>query len=141
MAIRDATTARLCWHAGIGGPAVVDGTSVASCTWHPKQISSQLDTAVQDFTRTLATLNHELNGSVPSRGGEREDAVPRNLTYAVTEVLRMIRELGRRTVPVGERERIERAAWRAETAWSAVLAGDIDSIEEHLALEEAARFG
>jgi hypothetical protein len=37
--------------------------------------------------------------------------------------------------------RADQPAWRVETAWSAVLAGDIDDLREHLSGEESALGG
>ena len=67
--------------------------------------------------------------------------LPSTLVYAITEVIRLLRDSQATVAAEIEQRTIGRAAWRAETAWSAVLAGDIDDIQEHLIQEEAARFG
>jgi hypothetical protein len=74
-----------------------------------------------------------LNGATPSEQLKGEDSIPIVLVYAVTEALRFLRERA-----PGDNS-VRRLAWRSETAWSAVLAGDIDDIEEHIQQEEAAR--
>jgi len=33
----------------------------------------------------------------------------------------------------------DHSAWMVETAWLAILAGDIDDLREHIALEDAVR--
>ena len=78
-----------------------------------------------DLITALDNYNRDLNGPVPSETvGPDDDSVPRTVAYAVGEVVRMLRESGS-----------GRAALRVETAWLAVLAGDIDDIGEHLAEE------
>jgi hypothetical protein len=65
--------------------------------------------------------------------------LPSTLVYAITEVIRMSRDKQEGATNESERETLARAAWRAETGWSAVLAGDIDDIRTHLLEEEAMR--
>jgi len=68
---------------------------------------------------------------VPSeRIAKRSDSVPRTVAYAVAESIRMLREAGA----------VERAE-DAESAWLAVLSGDIDDVTEHVALERRSRSG
>ncbi|NNF64214.1 MAG: hypothetical protein HKN07_08120 [Acidimicrobiia bacterium] len=87
--------------------------------------------AIADCLDVLVKLNHELNGELPSAGFDCGPELPRSLVYSISEIIRMIREC--RT------DDANRAAWRIETAWLAVLAGDIDDILEHVAGEEASR--
>jgi hypothetical protein len=98
-----------------------------------------LDEALADFIAVLGTLNNELNGPVPSGPagppGARATVVPRDAAYAVAEVTRMLREYGERQSDAAA----VRAAWVVDTAWAAVLAGDIDDLEEHVSDEERAR--
>jgi hypothetical protein len=78
--------------------------------------------AVDDFIATLGRLNRELNGEMPSASTSGVQAmVPASVAYAVAEVARMLREYPD-----------SRNAWRVETAWLAVLAGDIDDVETHV---------
>jgi hypothetical protein len=84
---------------------------------------------VDDFIAVLGRLNHELNGSTPSASTAGEEAmVPSSVAYAVAEAIRMLREYPDL-----------RSVWRIETAWTAVLAGDIDDIEAHVNDEYRAR--
>ena len=79
----------------------------------------------------LDRLNREMNGPQPSEAltGE-DDVVPREVAYAIVEVARMLRDADR----VVE-------AWAVDTAWAAILAGDIDDLAEHVEAEHAARSG
>jgi len=92
--------------------------------------------AVADFVKELSRLNVELNGEAPSETVDPAPAmIGTNLAYVVAEVARMLRESAETTGSAVARE----AAWRVETAWLAVLAGDIDDVEQHVAAEAAAR--
>jgi len=119
-------TERIRRHAGLGGPSLVpDTVSAATSDGNPADI----DAAASDFVAALDDYNRDLNEPVPSSSTKSGSAsVPRDVAYAVGEVTRMLRESG-----------ADRSAWRVETAWLAVLAGDIDNLGDHLAAEEAAR--
>lgn len=116
---------RIRQHAGLGDAGLAPATvSAVTAEGSPDDIEA----AASDFVAALNDYNRELNGPVPSTGmGSGSDTVPRDVAYSVGEVTRMLRETG-----------AERSAWRVETAWSAVLAGDIDDLGEHLAEVEAA---
>jgi RimJ/RimL family protein N-acetyltransferase len=121
--VTEQTAARLRGHAGLAGgtavsPAISDETGGGG---------PQLREAVVDFVNTLQALNMELNGPAPSETlGTAVDAVPRGVAYAVAESVRLLREAGATD-----------EAWLAETAWLAVLAGDIDDVWRHLREEGA----
>ncbi|MFL6029303.1 MAG: hypothetical protein ACJ74D_04655 [Gaiellaceae bacterium] len=77
----------------------------------------------------LEQLNHELNGATPSSSTPRDaPLIPSSVAYAVAEAIRMLSEYPDL-----------RNAWRVETAWLAVLAGDIDDVEVHVRDEYRAR--
>jgi hypothetical protein len=120
-----AETVRLLrWHAGLEGDAL-DGASVSGAT----AVAGAVAAAVADCLRVLGSLNVELNGPHPSgHTSLRADAVPRGAAYAVSEVSRMLRAAGR-----------DDAAWQVDTAWNAVLAGDVDDVAKHVAGEQRAR--
>lgn len=91
--------------------------------------SGQIDAAVADFLDVLQQMNVDLNGRVPSQtAGGAEVALPAGLVYAIAEVARMLRDQGH-----------DDDAWAVDTAWLAVLGGDIDDIGAHVVLERAAR--
>jgi hypothetical protein len=88
-----------------------------------------LDAAVESFLTTLEAVNTELNGPMPSQTiGGPDRQLPADLVYAVSEVIRMLRDEGEAV-----------AAWVVETAWLAVLAGDIDDVRAHVAEARRAR--
>src|SRR4051812_42411023 len=106
-------------HAGLDadsvGPATISGALARK---------GDVDAAVESFLVTLQHVNVELNGAASSasvRGRER--VLPAGLVYAVAEVARMLRDEGHPD-----------AAWSVDSAWLAVLAGDIDNVPEHVAL-------
>ena len=138
----DTTLRRLRCHAGLEEMSAGDGMpSISSCLPYGAPATSKLEDALSDFVATLGILNHELNGKVPSEHiSAGAPLLPSTLVYAITEVIRLLRDNQARAGDENEKRTIGRAAWRAETAWSAVLAGDIDDIQGHLIGEEAARF-
>lgn len=133
--IADTTISRLLWHAGLDGRET-DAPSIASNTWPRENLSPAFHEAVVDCLCTLATLNRELNGDIPSRTTVCVEDVPRNLVYAVTEIVRMIRDCQEHAQGQSGEAVFAQAARRIETAWLAVLAGDIDNILEHVDQEE-----
>lgn len=125
------TVQRLRWHAGLVDAVGLEGTSVSGATAQIDGPSDQLDDAIADLFAVLGQLNRELNGTLPSQFGDKAEMVPRAVAYAVSEIARMLRESN-----PGSRD-----AWRVDSAWSAILAGDIDDLRRHVADEEAARGG
>lgn len=106
-----------------------DGTTVGEATATRDQ--SQIEAATGDFIAALGEYNSTLNGSgLSAEAGEPAggDVVSRGAAYAVAEATRMLRDAG-----------ADDCAWRVDTAWAAVLAGDVDDIPQHVALEAAVR--
>lgn len=137
--VTEATTSRLRWHAGLQ-EAAEHVPSIASSTWPRGRLQDGLQEALIDCLRTLGSLNGELNNQ--ARPGEvaRAADVPRSVAYAVAEIVRVIRDSQHDAQDQHNAAVLGRAAWRIETAWSAILAGDVDDIERHVEEEEAARF-
>jgi hypothetical protein len=121
------TTQRLRWHAGLEQAPAGFPPTIADCT-RPTKLGARLEDALTDFVATLERLNHELNGETPSQTTSGATEIPRAVAYAISEVDRILRDAG-----------AAQAAWRVETAWSAILAGDIDLLQQHLTEERAAR--
>ena len=134
--VTSTTIERLRWHAGLHRIDAGDAPSIASSTWPRGHMSKAFNQAVEDCLTTLVTLNRELNHEGSSPVAE----VPRKLVYAMTEISWIIRECSEKAREETEASLFSRAAWRLETAWSAVIAGDIEDILNHVRLEEAARF-
>ena len=107
----------LLWHAGLRDDAPDPG-SVSGATPTGQGVGE----AVTGFLLVLERVNRELNGPRPSeRIGVSPDDVPRDVAYAVSEVTRMLRDA-----------EAQDAARRVDTAWNAVLAGDVDDLAEHV---------
>jgi uncharacterized alpha-E superfamily protein len=134
------TIVRLRWHAGLEEGPTDEVPSIASSTWPRGRLSENLEPALLDCFRTLSSLNRELNGEVASSAVAHSGDLPRSLVYAVSEIVRLLRECQEEAGNQRDARWFARSAWRVETAWSAVLAGDIDDILEHLENEEAMRF-
>jgi hypothetical protein len=134
------TSERLRYHADFDYEGASDSSipSVSSCTYPGEVNEGRLDEALSDLLDALEGLNRELNGPAPSENAWPPVAHPSVSTavaYYVAVVTRMIRSYGERhSDPTALR-----GAWLVETAWEAVLAGDIDDIKGHLAEEERVR--
>ena len=111
-------------HAGLVGDGLANPTLISGALAHQQDV----DIAVGSFVAALQRLNVELNGPTPTGSVADSDRrmLPAQLVYAVTEVSRMLRDEGQ-----------TEAAWAVDTAWLAVLAGDIDDVSEHVAEERA----
>jgi hypothetical protein len=104
--------------------------------------AAQLDAAVEDFVGLLSQLNRELNGLRPSVATVGAADVPRSVVYAVAEAARLLRECACRSRQNSElHATAKQAAWSVDTAWLAVLSGDIDDLSQHLADERSVRLG
>jgi len=132
---------RLLWHAGLDDGGSTDVPSIALNTWPRGSLTPDFHEAIADCLYTLATLNREMNGDVPSRTAVRVEKIPRSLVYAMTEIIRMIRDCQEHTQGQSDAIAFSQAARRIETAWSAVLAGDIDNVLEHVEQEEVGAKG
>jgi hypothetical protein len=122
--VAEDTIGLLRWHAGLeGDPPDPDSVSGSLA------LRRGVDQAFNRFIDVLDALNQELNGPQPSAQiGEKAESIPIRAAYAVAEVARMLGD----TAHVIE-------AWEVDTAWLAVLAGDIDDLRQHLAEEHTAR--
>jgi hypothetical protein len=110
-------------HAGLSGDPL-DPSSVSGAI----SGGESLDRALDSFMNALQRLNVDLNGPKPSEVvAESNDGVSRRAAYAVAEVSRMLRDAG-----------TDDAAWLVDTAWLAILAGDVDDVACHVALERRA---
>lgn len=138
--ITEATVERLCWHAGLQKGLGENVPSIAWSTWPRGRAAKDLEEAVADCLNALATLNRELNGEPASPAAVHGAGdVPRKLAYAMIEIVRVIRDSQGQAQDQESRRALARAAWRIETAWSAVLAGDINDLLKHVEQEEAAQ--
>ena len=134
------TLERLRGHAGLKESNSVDIPFISECTWPRGRVNANLESSFADFISTLDDLNRELNGEFPPSSTSKASDIPRDVVYAVTEIIRMLRE----SLDDAESQRevtwFGRAVWFAEVAWSAVLSGDIDDIGRYLHEEEKMRF-
>lgn len=135
------TKRRLRWHAGLEEIAEASIPSISACTVDTEVPELQLERAVADFIAALGMFNHELNGEVPSESQSSASDIPRDIAYAVAEVVRMLDDFVDADRISQGRSTGSREAWLVKTAWLAVLAGDIDDLQRHLDEEEAMRAG
>ena len=132
---QSAATLALRYHAGLDQQASARTPSLADLLWRKEPPEEALD----DVLRILEALNLEANGAVPSESATHEQCFPRALIYAVTEVIWLLREAANQAGNATATRDLNKAARRIELAWSAVLAGDIDNLTEHIAEEDASQ--
>lgn len=119
------------WHAGFleRRGATVPSIWEASRSGDAETLSAALD----DLVAAFVALNRDLNGDVPSASvGSESDSVPRSVAAAVSEISQLLRRYP------GSDPVATKAVWVVDVAWDAVVAGDIDDLEEHLRLEALA---
>jgi hypothetical protein len=140
MTVSGATTLRLRWHAGLeSNKGEQHGFSVSECVGSASRSGEYLEKAVADLLDAMTLLNTELNGTTPSVTIEATAEIPRELAYAVAEITSVLRQQAPYANGTDAPQDIARSAWLVETAWLAILAGDIDDLCVHLAEEEAMR--
>lgn len=118
------------------------GTDSADChgnladyIWMMKHqgVASPMDQIWEAMLQDFEELNCVL------RTGE-ETGIERSLVYAVNGLLTAcVNEAAPSRFDESFRIQMYRLTWRIVTAWDAILAGDIDSIQEHVQMEELAR--
>lgn len=134
----DSTVDWLRWHAGLEIGRRRHGTSISDCTYAKDGANSLIESAVEDCLHAFDVLNREINGPTSSATSIRTAVLPRNVVYAATEIIRMLHDSARQGRGTQREKLLYELARKIELGWSAVLAGDIDSIIEHVAYEEAA---
>jgi hypothetical protein len=99
-----------------------------------------------DLISCLEVVNRHVNGETPSAsvGTDKERRIDRRLTYAVAAVItsgveHFLRLVGDSATDDSAALGMGKELWRVSCAWEMVLAGDIDSLPEHIKLEEQAR--
>lgn len=130
MGVTPETAERLCSHAGL--VTSEHETSVDALLFGSEPIQGQFEAAMTDLLQTLQTVNLELNGEVPSEsiGDSGDDAIPRSVAYAISEIGDRLRRKDR-----------DEVAEMVDIAWNGVLAGDIDDVAGHVRDEIHARHG
>jgi hypothetical protein len=134
------TTHRLRRHAGLVGTdeEMQPAPSVSGCLGSKDVSSECLEVAIADLLDVIALLNLELNGATPSQSTQVVQGIPRDVAYAVAEIINLLRQHAGSDA-VETKVSLTDAAWVVETGWLAVLAGDIDDLRTHLADERAMR--
>jgi hypothetical protein len=95
-----------------------------------------------DLISCLDVVNRHLNGERPSAsvGADKERRIDRRLGYAVAAVItsgveHFLCSVEDSATGTSSALAMGKELWRVSCAWEAVLAGDIDSLPEHVELE------
>jgi hypothetical protein len=80
-------TKQLRYHAGLEPDLRLGVPSLSDVLWKKTSITASVD----DVLRLLHLLNHEVNGLVPSASTEDHGQFSRQLIYAVTEIIELLR--------------------------------------------------
>ena len=104
-------------------------------------VVSDLREPTDDLISCLDVVNRQINGQTPSApvSGDKDQRIDRRAAYAVACTLTSGMEYHLWLVDNAAADRSSALAmgknlWRISCAWEAVLAGDIDSLPEHLDL-------
>jgi hypothetical protein len=87
----------------------------------------------------VADLNRDLNGSVACESLETSDVLPREVAHSVAEVSRTLHTSQNAQPSSTSSSLFADTAWAVDSAWNAVLAGDIDDLQRHISEEYATR--
>ena len=139
MPVSDSLISHMRWHAGYEKPIPKSFPSLSDCTWPPNGLQDYLDHAVGDIVDTLSVVNHQMNGAVPSETAIADANISRLLVGAISEIQRMLRAFRESCTTSEAQQSALRYEFIVETAWGAVLDGDIDDLKQHIAGELAAR--
>jgi hypothetical protein len=96
----------------------------------------------EDLISCLDVVNRHVNGERPSAsvGADKKRRIDRRLTYAVAAVITsgveyLLWSVEDSATDTSSALAMGKELWRVSCAWEAVLAGDIDSLPEHVELE------
>jgi hypothetical protein len=135
---------RLYYHANLTEPTGEGQSSFIEALLEARERDAvpNLREQTADIIACLEVVNRHVNGETPSAsvsGKERD--IDRRVAYAMSAVVTSGIEhlLALTTNPVADQSSVLALGvdvWRVSCAWEAVLAGDIDSLSEHVELEK-----
>ncbi len=120
-------------------PSGPDSESLGLALWHLKRGSqTQVDIPAleNDVIQCLRPVNSALNGETPSETNDtdKQMSIDRWLCYSMSLILdQLLEALLSPKLDTQQRKTIADIACRISYAWNAVLAGDIDELEDPLA--------
>lgn len=130
----DGPLKRLQQHSGL-----VETARDTLCEFTSSALQGEPAPNIELITADIITCLQQLNLQRPKADP------PLALVYAMSgiigECLSTIRKLEGSPTAIRTAKDLIRASWRIQCAWDAFLAGDIDDLQEHVELEEGARFG
>jgi hypothetical protein len=118
------------WHAGIERDGPSDQPSIVSVTSKPVNKKSLIEKAASDVVHLLEKMNHDLNGPKPSAVSVKTPTLPRHAVFVVEKLRRMLKDAADQCGGA-DQEALLSAEARISSAWSAVVAGDIDDVVKY----------
>lgn len=116
------------------GTADASGSGFSDVIWRYKQKPDSLD-----LSRPWAEILDALQALTTHADGWETSGVPLDISYSIAEILTTALAVAA-TQPDGSgRRMVEMFAWRVACGWEGVLAGDIESIGNHVRDEALAR--
>lgn len=132
------TLSLILWHAGFESHIKSDSLPLIECGGSGINNIEEFKLSLNKFLMCMQKINREINGITPSNSIKKDQDIPRKVVYAISELMRVLREISEKS-SISKIGDTAQYAFRAiEIAWLAVLAGDIDDLLQHIDLEEQA---
>ena len=135
----ETTLSQLQRHASLEDSILGGTPTISGCTWLANGLAGHIADAADDVIQVLVNLNRQINGDMPSESISGDTMISRQIVFAITEIIRLLRSASDEAEDAGIKAEFRRQEWRISTAWYAVLSGDIDDVEQYIADEETAR--
>jgi hypothetical protein len=138
---------KLSHHANLIEAEEEDWSSFVGALFEAKRagVVSDLREPTDDLICCLDTVNRYVNGKTPSASvnGDEDQPIDRRAAYAVACTISSGAEyflwlMHNATADISSTLAMGENLWRISCAWEAVLAGDIDSLPNHLELQRRA---
>lgn len=134
---------RLAYHANmLDDPAIRPENGIVFSLWKANRSGNRppIEDLCRDVLNCLESANTLVNSPIPSSEIGIRSEIDSNLTYAVSTIIDSCQEynlLWERHSTFDEKTRrtLREATWKISHGWCAILAGDIDSIIEHVSIQ------
>jgi hypothetical protein len=131
---------RLRRHAGLAEPNPQVPPDLALLLWHTRRgrALGDVESAVDEIVQCLQIINPILNGQPPEYP-KAHDVLPRLTVYTISQICLDCTQAAVESRDEPIRLRLLKAAWTVQSAWDALVAGDIADVGTHVKMEREAR--